>query len=157
VCILFCCCVVCHLGDGCSSELLLAATARGRNLAGAHQVANVLLQELVVVIKLVVLFTDGFDAVKDRDERVLEGLGMSNLGQQRLMYQEFKKTNLLSSSRASLPSLSMSSLVRRGLMDLTSSGPYSASIGPTAELSRGTTRGPLLLRLGSLGRMGIGW
>lgn len=68
-----------------------------------------------------------------------------------------KQTHFVSSSRACLPILSMSSLVLRGLMALTSSGPKWASIGPTAELSRGTTKGPLLLRLGNRGRVGIGW
>jgi hypothetical protein len=56
-----------------------------------------------------------------------------------------------------LPILSISSLVRRGLIALTSSGPKLHSTGPTSKLSRGTTSGPLLLRLGSRGRMGIGW
>jgi hypothetical protein len=65
-------------------------------------------------------------------------------------------SHLLISSRASLPILSMSSLVLRGLMALTSSGPKWASTGPTAELSRGTTKGPLLFRLGSRGRTGMG-
>lgn len=65
-------------------------------------------------------------------------------------------TNLLNSSRASLPILSISSLVLRGLIALTSSGPKCDSTGPTAELSRGTTRGPLLLRLGRRGRVGMG-
>lgn len=60
------------------------------------------------------------------------------------------------SSLASLPSLSMSSLVRRGLIARTSSGPKGASTGPTALLSRGTTRGPLLFLLGRRGRTGIG-
>lgn len=66
-------------------------------------------------------------------------------------------TNLFISSRAALPILSISSLVRRGLIALTSSGPKLHSTGPTSKLSRGTTSGPLLLRLGSRGRIGIGW
>jgi hypothetical protein len=44
---------------------------RGCDLASAHQVADVLLQELVVVIKLVVFFTNSLDAVKDGDKRIL--------------------------------------------------------------------------------------
>jgi hypothetical protein len=67
------------------------------------------------------------------------------------------RTDLFISSRAALPILSISSLVRRGLIALTSSGPKLHSTGPTSKLSRGTTSGPLLLRLGSRGRMGIGW
>jgi hypothetical protein len=45
--------------------------ARRCDLASAHQVANVLLQELVVVIELVMFFANGFDAVEDCEERVL--------------------------------------------------------------------------------------
>ena len=50
----------------------------------------------------------------------------------------------------------MSSLVLLGLMALTSSGPTCNSTGPTSIESRGTIMVPLLLRLGSLGRMGLG-
>lgn len=50
----------------------------------------------------------------------------------------------------------MSSLVRLGLMALTSSGPACTSTGPTSVESRGTIMVPLLLRLGSLGRTGFG-
>jgi len=50
----------------------------------------------------------------------------------------------------------MSSLVRRGLMARTSSGLKVLSLGPTAELSRGTASGPLLFLLGSRGRTGTG-
>lgn len=42
-------------------------------------------------------------------------------------------------------------------MARTSSGPKCESTGPTAELSRGTTKGPLLFRLGRRGRVGMGW
>jgi hypothetical protein len=59
---------------------------------------------------------------------------------------QLSRPYLLISSRAAFPILSRSSLVLRGLIALTSSGPKSGSRGPTAELSRGTTRGPLLFR-----------
>lgn len=50
---------------------LALATTCGRDFASAHQVANVFLQELVVVIKLVVLFANGFYTVENGEERVL--------------------------------------------------------------------------------------
>lgn len=50
---------------------LLALATRRCDLASAHQVANVLLQKLVIVIKLVMFFTNGFDAVEDCEKRVL--------------------------------------------------------------------------------------
>jgi hypothetical protein len=117
------------------------------------------LQESVVVVELVVLFSDGFDAVEDGDKRLLERSGMpayANVSRSRINGGLRTSTDDRISSRAAFPILSMSSLVRRGLMALTSSGPNSDSTGPTAELSRGTTRGPLLFRLGSRGRVGIG-
>ena len=142
------------------TSLFLPPTARSRDLTCAHEVANVLLQELVVAVQLVMLLADGLDAVKNGDERFLKCLCMSVAW----VSQHFAPlnlgswvTHLRSSSRASFPILSISSLVRLGLMALTSSGPNSASTGPTAELSRGTTKGPLLLRLGSRGRVGMGW
>lgn len=58
--------------------LFLALATRGCDLASAHQVADVLLQELVVVIKLVVFFANSLDAVKDCDKRILQCLGMSS-------------------------------------------------------------------------------
>lgn len=66
------------------------------------------------------------------------------------------QTHLSSSALASLPRVCMSSLVRRGLMALTSSGPACTSTGPTSVESRGTIMVPLLLRLGSFGRTGFG-
>lgn len=62
----------------------LAATsllhlAGGGNLARVHKIANVLLQELVVVVKLIVLFSNGLDAGEYHDERVLQCLGMSEI------------------------------------------------------------------------------
>lgn len=51
---------------------------------------------------------------------------------------------------------SRSSLVLLGLMALTSSGSKCVAMGPTCEESRGTIRVPLLLRLGSGGRVGMG-
>jgi hypothetical protein len=52
-------------------------TACGSNFASAHQVANVLLQKLIVVVKLIVLFANGFNAVEDGKERILECFRMS--------------------------------------------------------------------------------
>ncbi len=50
---------------------LLALASRGRNLARAHEVPNVFLQEFVVVVELVVLLLDDFDSVDDGKQRVL--------------------------------------------------------------------------------------
>jgi hypothetical protein len=63
------CCRICP--GLCPKNLFLALTTCGCNFAGAHQVANVLLQKLVVVVKLIVLFANGFNAVKDGKERIL--------------------------------------------------------------------------------------
>lgn len=64
---------------------------------------------------------------------------------------------LRSSSRASRPSASRSSLVLRGLMARTSPGSILTSVGSTASTdSRGTIMVPLLFRLGSRGRTGTG-
>lgn len=57
--------------------LFLALATRGCDLASAHQVADVFLQELVVVIKLVVFFANSLDAVEDCNKRILQCLGMS--------------------------------------------------------------------------------
>ena len=52
-------------------------TAAGRcDFTCAHQIANVLLEELVVAVELVVLFANGFDSVEDSKERFLECLGV---------------------------------------------------------------------------------
>jgi hypothetical protein len=60
------------------SVLFLPPTcSRRRDFRRAHQVADVLLQELVVVVELVVFFLDGFDAVEDFDEGFLEDFGVS--------------------------------------------------------------------------------
>lgn len=56
--------------------LLLASVPRRCDLAGAHQVTNVFLKELVVVVKFVVLFPHSLDAVEDCQERLLQSLGM---------------------------------------------------------------------------------
>lgn len=142
-----------------ASPSLLAAAARRRNLGGAHEVANVLLQKLVVAVELVVLLAHRLYTVEDGDERLLQRLGMPVWEAVSTIFVGLATgaACLRSSSRASLPMRSMSSLVLRGLMALTSSGPKCGSTGPTAELSRGTTRGPLLFRLGSRGRVGMGW
>lgn len=62
---------------------------------------------------------------------------------------------LRSSSRVSLPRVWISSLVLRGLIALTSSGPTCKSTGPTSVESRGTIILPLLFRLGNFGRIGF--
>lgn len=56
---------------------LLAAATTSRDFTRTHEVANVLLEKLVVVVELVVLLLDGLDAVEDHDERVLQSQGMS--------------------------------------------------------------------------------
>jgi hypothetical protein len=52
--------------SSCPVILFLAPTARRCDLARAHQIANVFLQEFVVVIQLIVLLLDGFYAMKYR-------------------------------------------------------------------------------------------
>lgn len=110
-----------------SWSLLFKSTARSSDFTRIHQIANVLLQELVVAVELVMLFANGFDAVENGDERVLEGLGMPIRSIDWLFFLQSpnfeEQPYLRSSSLASLPSLSISSLVRRGLIALTSSGP----------------------------------
>lgn len=65
------------LGIGVIGASLLALGAGGRDLACGHEIANVLLEELVVVIELVVLFADSFDSVEDGEERLLQGFCVS--------------------------------------------------------------------------------
>lgn len=49
-----------------------APVAAGRgDFTRAHQVTNVLLQELVVVVQLVVLLLDRFYTIKDHQKRIL--------------------------------------------------------------------------------------
>lgn len=55
---------------------LLGAAGRGGNVAGAHEIADIFLQEPVVVVEFVVLLADGLDAVEDCEERLLQGLCM---------------------------------------------------------------------------------
>lgn len=69
------------------AALFLAPAARGRNLAGAHQIANVLLEELVVVVELVVLFPHSLDTVEDGEERLLQELGVLSQLLARLLAQ----------------------------------------------------------------------
>lgn len=57
-------------------RLLLKAATRSSDFTRVHQVANVLLQELVIAVELVMFFANGFDAIENGDERVLEGLGV---------------------------------------------------------------------------------
>lgn len=47
-----------------ASYLLFNPAARGCNLAGAHEIANVFLEEFVVGVELVVLLLHGLDAVE---------------------------------------------------------------------------------------------
>jgi hypothetical protein len=63
--------------SGGRQSLFLATGSRSRDFAGAHQVANVFLQEFVVVVQLVVLFPDGFKSVEEGNERILESLCVS--------------------------------------------------------------------------------
>ena len=137
---------------------LLASTSGCSDLARAHQFTNVALQELVVVIQLIVFLADGFDAVEDGHERVLKcfGVPFEHVSMRRQVTPK-AETYIFISSLAACPILLISSLVLRGLMARTSSGPKCDSTGPTSKLSRGTTRGPLLRRLGKRGRIGIGW
>ena len=51
--------------------------ASGCDLRRRHQVADVLLEELVVAVELVVFFFHGFDAVEDLEEGLLEDFGVS--------------------------------------------------------------------------------
>lgn len=61
-------------------RLFLRSRIGRSNLAGAHQVTNVLLEELIVAVQLVVLLSDGFDALEDGKERVLKRLCLSVVG-----------------------------------------------------------------------------
>ena len=64
-------CYVVVVPTGRWSRLFLDPATRRRDLASAHQVANVFLKELVVVVELVVLLANGLDTVEDGDERIL--------------------------------------------------------------------------------------
>lgn len=55
---------------------LLAAAAGRSDLARAHQVADVLLQELVVAVEFVVFLLDSLYSVEDHEERILKCLGV---------------------------------------------------------------------------------
>lgn len=54
----------------------LSFAAGCRDFAGCHEIPNILLQKFIVIVELVVLFLDSFNAVKEADERVLECLGV---------------------------------------------------------------------------------
>lgn len=54
----------------------LAAAAGRSDLARAHQVADVLLQELVVAVEFVVFLLDSLYSVEDHEERILKCLGV---------------------------------------------------------------------------------
>lgn len=81
--------------DGClfrpsiETGLLLASAPRRCDLAGAHQVTNVFLKKLVVVVELVVLLPHSLDAVEDGEERLLQSLGMLSQLFARLLAQVF--------------------------------------------------------------------
>lgn len=62
-----------------TASLSLLAATRGRNLAGAHEVADILLQELIIVVEFVVLLAYGLDTVENREQRVLQRLGVSRM------------------------------------------------------------------------------
>lgn len=47
------------------SSLLPPTRTRCRDLRRRHQIPNILLQELIVVIQLIVLFLDSLDTIKD--------------------------------------------------------------------------------------------
>jgi hypothetical protein len=56
-----------------SSNLFLPPVrASRRDLRGRHQISNIFLQELVVVVQLVVLMLDSLNTVEDLEERILE-------------------------------------------------------------------------------------
>ncbi len=57
--------------------LFLDPAARSCDFAGAHEITNVLLQELVVTVELVMLLANGLYAVEDVDEGVLQSFGVS--------------------------------------------------------------------------------
>lgn len=60
--------------------LLPVSRASSGDLGGGHEVADVLLEELVVRVELVVLFLDRLYAVVDLEKGFLEELRMSKLG-----------------------------------------------------------------------------
>jgi len=147
---------VCHFGHACVVNAILV---RSSSFHQAPEAVHFLPLLGAAVILLVVIRSPMYFC---RNLLLLSSLSCSSLtASMRLKMVRRESWRafacLFNSSRASLPSASISSLVRRGLMALTSSGPNSASMGPTAELSRGTTSGPLLFRLGKRGRMGVGW
>jgi hypothetical protein len=59
--------------------LFLGFAGRRRDLAGRHEVPNILLQKLVVVIKLVVLLLNCLDPVEQNNKGVLQCFGVSRL------------------------------------------------------------------------------
>lgn len=62
-------------------RLFLPSTTRCRcDLASAHEITNVLLQEFVVAVKLVVFLANGLDTVEDCEEGFLQQLGVSKRG-----------------------------------------------------------------------------
>lgn len=62
-----------------SGRLLLGSAGRGSDLAGAHEVADILLQEFVVAVELVVFLADGLYAVENINEGLLKRLGVPAL------------------------------------------------------------------------------
>jgi hypothetical protein len=113
-----------------------AANSSGSNLARAHQIANVLLQEFVIAVQLVVLLLYSFYAAEYHGERSLQCFRVSgnNLLAYNVHIRKFPVrpiAHLSSSSRASCVMCSRSSLVRLGLMALTSSASKCVGTGPT--------------------------
>lgn len=104
------------------------------------------------------LFLDGLDTVEEDEKRVLQGFGMPVpvSVSPRVAYARQQKPYLCNSSLAALPRVSISSLVRLGLIDLTSSGARGKSRGPASTESRCMIMVPLLFRLGRRGLVGTG-
>lgn len=61
----------------CTRTSATRCTTRRSDLGCRHQVADILLEEFVVVVQLVVFFLDSFDSVEDLEEGELEGFGVS--------------------------------------------------------------------------------
>lgn len=58
-------------------SLLSPARARRGDLGRRHQIADVLLQELIVAIQLIMLLPHGLDAIEDLEEGLMEALRVS--------------------------------------------------------------------------------
>lgn len=58
------------------TRLFFPTTSRRRDLARAHEVTDILLEEFVVAVKLVVFLADGLDAVENGQKRLLQCFGV---------------------------------------------------------------------------------